>query len=66
MLATAKTRITTPMLTNTRIAPIPSSQGHTLRFCVCGVGVGDQAGGVLGGGVGDHAGGALGGGVWPG
>src|SRR6185503_18548191 len=51
-LAIASIRITTPMPIKTSTAPIPSSQGHTLRFCVCGGGIGDQAGGAEGGGCG--------------
>src|SRR5258708_6834984 len=51
MLLTAKTRITTPMPMNTSTAPIPSSQGQTLRFCGPGGGIGLQAGGGVVGGA---------------
>ena len=50
ILAMAKIRITTPMPMNTSTAPMPRIHGQTLRFWVCGGGIGAQAGGGAGGG----------------
>src|ERR1044071_330259 len=43
-LAIAKTKMTRPIPTNTSTAPIPSSQGQTLRFRATGGGSGDHGG----------------------
>src|SRR5215510_1221507 len=51
-LAMAKTRITSPIPTNTSTAPIPRIHGQTLRFWAAGGGMGDQGGWAGGGGGG--------------
>src|SRR5260370_5173668 len=47
-LAIANIRMTTPMPIKASTAPIPNSQGQTLRFCGCTGGIGDQDGGGVG------------------
>jgi hypothetical protein len=60
----ANIRITSPMPINTSTAPIPRSQGQTLRFRGALGGIGDHAGGGWGGGGGVCPGNAIvGGGV---
>src|SRR5260370_37753962 len=49
-LAIANIRMTTPMPIKTSTAPMPNTQGQTLRFCACTGGIGDQDGGGVGGG----------------
>ena len=44
-LRIAKIKIAKPIPRTTRTAPMPSSHGHTLRFCGVAGGIGDQAGG---------------------
>src|SRR5205085_10575114 len=48
IFAIAKIRITKPITTKTSTAPMPNTQGHTLRFCGAGGGIGDHAGGGAG------------------
>src|SRR6267378_1025228 len=49
-LAIANIRMTTPMPIKTSTAPMPNTQGQTLRFCGWTGGSGDQDGGGVGGG----------------
>jgi len=67
IFAIAMIRMTMPITTKTSTAPIPNTQGHALRFCGAGGGMGDHAGGgagLCGGGGADCPGYAIvGGGV---